>query len=64
MPKQLTPEIINAAVAGFEQQKLHIDVQIAELRAMLHGGPTEAAAAPKASKGKRRMSAEIGRAHV
>jgi hypothetical protein len=51
---KLTAEIINAAVEGFEQQKLRIDAQIAELRQMLHGGPTEAAAAPKAPTGKRR----------
>src|ERR1019366_1498234 len=57
---KLTAEIINAAVEGFEQQKLRIDAQIAELRQMLHGGPTEAAAAPKAPTGKRRkMSAAV-----
>jgi hypothetical protein len=54
---KLTPEIINAAVEGFEQQKLRIDVQIAELRAMLTGTPTEPAATPEAPKGERRMSA-------
>ena len=79
MPTQkLTPEIINAAILGFEEQKRHIDTQIAELRAMLTGTPTEPAT-PEAPKGKRRkMSAaarkrigdaqrkrwEIGRAHV
>ena len=54
---KLTAEIINAAVEGFEQQKLRIDAQIAELRAMLTGTPTEPAATPEAPKGKRRMSA-------
>ena len=41
MPLQkLTPEIITAAVEGFEQQKRRIDVQIAELRALREGhGP-------------------------
>ena len=38
---KLTPEIITAAIAGFEQQKTRIDAQIAELRAMLPGGRTE-----------------------
>src|ERR1035437_1066597 len=47
---KLTPEIINAAVEGFEQQKLRIDAQIAELRAMLTGTPTEPAAAPESLK--------------
>jgi hypothetical protein len=54
---KLTPEIITAAIGGFEQQKLRIDVQIAELRALLKGNPTEPAATPEAPKGKRRMSA-------
>src|ERR1017187_6141649 len=55
---KLTPEIINAAIEGFEQQKLRIDAQIAELRAMLHGGPTATATTPDGPKGKRRkMSA-------
>jgi hypothetical protein len=54
---KLTPEIINAAVLGFEEQKLRIDVQIAELRAMLTGSPTATAATPEVPKGKRRMSA-------
>src|ERR1035441_3922813 len=54
---KLTPEIITAAVEGFEQQKLRINAQIAELRAMLTGTLTEPAAAPEAPRGKRRMSA-------
>ena len=54
---KLTPEIITAAVEGFEQQKLRIDAQIAELRQMLTGSPTATAATPEALKGKRRMSA-------
>ena len=32
--RNLTPQIINAAILGFEEQKRHIDTQIAELRAM------------------------------
>ena len=35
MPTKLTPEIINAAILGFEEQKRHIDTQIAELRSLL-----------------------------
>ena len=46
MPKTLTPEILTAAIEGFEQQRLRIDAQIAELRAMLAGGRTEPAATP------------------
>jgi hypothetical protein len=38
MPTKLTHEIIVAAIEGYESQKKRIDVQIAELRAMLPGG--------------------------
>src|ERR1035437_8036761 len=60
---KLTAEIINAAVEGFEQQKLRIDAQIAELRAMLTGTPTEPAT-PAASKGKRRKMSAAARKRI
>ena len=45
MPTQkLTPEIINAAILGFEQQKRQIDTKIGELRSMLPGASTQTAA--------------------
>jgi hypothetical protein len=50
---KLIPEIITAAIAGFEAQKTKIDLQIEELRAMLDGGPTHGAT-PEATTGKRR----------
>ena len=41
MPTQkLTPEIITAAILGFNEQKRNIDSQIGELQAMLHGRGT------------------------
>ena len=62
MPQQkLTPEIITAAILGFEEQKRHIDSKIAELRAMLSGGPAETAAAPKASTRKPRKFSAAAR---
>ena len=61
---KLTPEIITAAVEGFEQQKRRIDAQIAELRAMLEGGPTETAAAPEVPKGKRRKMSAAARKRI
>ena len=63
MPTNLTPEIINAAIVGFEQQKLRIDTQIAELRAMLDGGSTKPgpAAAPEPSTLKRRKFSAAAR---
>ena len=79
MPTKLSNEIITAAIEGFEAQKTRIDAQIAELQAVLSGGPTAAATTPEVPTRKRRkMSAagrkaiaegqrkrwEIGRAHV
>ena len=58
---KLTAEIIN--VEGFEQQKLRIDAQIAELRAMLTGPPTEPAT-PAAPKGKRREMSAAARKRI
>jgi hypothetical protein len=57
-------EILNAAIVGFEQQKLRIDAQIAELRQMLHGGPTATAAAPEVPKGKRRKMNAAARKRI
>src|SRR5215472_9437324 len=50
MPTQLTPQVINAAIEGFEGQKRRIDEQISELRAMLNGRQPTAAAAPQTTK--------------
>jgi hypothetical protein len=58
--QQLTPEIINAAIDGFEAQKSRIDAQIAELRALLPSGrstaPIAATSEPTTRK-RRKMSA-------
>jgi LmbE family N-acetylglucosaminyl deacetylase len=61
MPTKLAPEIITAAILGFEEQKRHIDGQIAELRAILSGGSAETAATPEPPKGKRRKMSAAGR---
>ena len=61
VPTRLSPEIINAAILGFEQQKARIDEQIAELRAMLDGGRTEPIATPNSARPKRRISAAARR---
>jgi hypothetical protein len=64
MPTKLNPQILTAAILGFEEQKRHIDVQIAELRAMLDGGgstkPTRAAM-PEAPTLKRRKFSAAAR---
>ena len=57
MPQKLTPEIITAAIAGFEAQKIRLDSQIAELRSLLSGESTESAATPsETGKPKRKVS--------
>ena len=61
---KLTPEIITAAILGFEEQKRRIDTQIAELRAMLHGGPTATAATPEGPKDRRRKMSAAARKRI
>jgi hypothetical protein len=61
MPTKLTTEIITAAILGFEEQKRHIDTKIAELRAMLSGGPAESAARPEGTPRKHKISAAARR---
>jgi hypothetical protein len=62
MPTQkLTPEIVSAAIIGFEQQNLHIDTQIAELRSLLTGGSSEPATMPETPTKKRKVSAAARR---
>jgi hypothetical protein len=62
MPTQkLTPEIIAAAVEGYEAQKIRIDGKIAELRAMLPGGSPESAATSEVPATKRKVSAAARR---
>src|SRR5437588_6215005 len=46
MQQKLTPQIIEAAIKGYEAQKAEIDSQIAELRSMLDGRHTNSAATP------------------
>ena len=59
MPTKLTNEIIIAAITGFESQKTRIDLQIAELQAMLDGGtkPTPAATPEAPTRKRKKFSA-------
>ena len=66
MPQKLSPQIITAAIAGFEQQKLQLDGQIAELRAMLTNGSrptavTSEATTPEPATKRRKFSAAARR---
>jgi hypothetical protein len=58
MPKQnLNPEILAAALQGLEAQRARLDVHIAEARRMLGARTQEPAAAAKAPRPRRRLSA-------
>src|SRR5258705_7885545 len=57
---KLTQGVIEAAIEGFENQKRHINQQIAELRALGNGHTPESSAPPKTKK--RGMSAAGRRA--
>lgn len=61
MPRTFSAEIVTAAIAGFEQQKLHIDSQIAELRAMLPGRTVKTTDTADAAPRKRRKMSAAGR---
>lgn len=62
MPTQkFDPEIIHAAIAGFESQKRRIDSQIAVLRQLLNGDRTEFPAVADAPAPKRKISAAARR---
>jgi len=62
MPPKLTPNIITAAIDGFENQKRQINEQIAALRAMLTGDTTtKSAATPEGTPGKRKKFSAAAR---
>ena len=59
MPQTLTPEIILAAIAGFQSQKTHIDSQIAELRSMLDGRRTGPVGTPSENSTPKRRRVSL-----
>jgi hypothetical protein len=63
LPK-LRRSVIEAAIVGFEQQKIQIDSQISELRAMLAGSPAESAATSETRTPKRRKMSAAARRRI
>jgi hypothetical protein len=62
MAQKLTPEILIAALDGFEVQKQRIDARIAELRSMLDGGGhSESAVSTETAKPRKKRSAAVRR---
>jgi hypothetical protein len=66
MPTQeLSPEILNAAIDGFEARKKRIETQIGQIRQMLDGGGlTTPVGTPEVPTGKRRKLSAAGRAAI
>jgi len=62
MPEHVDTELLQAALAGFEHQRLQIEQKMADLRRMIDGGGRPAAPAAATPK-KRRISA-AGRARI
>jgi hypothetical protein len=60
MFNNLTPQIIAAAIEGFESQKKRLDAQIRELRTMLNGGRESAAEPPNRKRRKTRAARPKG----
>jgi hypothetical protein len=58
---KLTTEIVNAAILGMEAQKEKLRAKIAELQAMLSGGPSAPAVTPEVAPRKRRRISVAGR---
>ncbi|MGO9965645.1 MAG: hypothetical protein ACLPY2_00070 [Bryobacteraceae bacterium] len=52
---------MNAAILGMGAQKEKLDAKIAELKALLSGGPAEPAVTPEAAPQKRRRISAAGR---
>jgi hypothetical protein len=61
---RLTPDIISAAIEGYEAQKSRIDARIAELRALLPGGRTDRSTPPQAPTQRRRKLSSAARARI
>jgi hypothetical protein len=54
---KLTPDILAAAVLGFEEQKTQIDAKISAIRRLLDGRPTATAPTDTATPRKKRSAA-------
>ncbi|HTW65838.1 MAG TPA: hypothetical protein VME17_14530 [Bryobacteraceae bacterium] len=62
--RKLTTELIVAAIQGFESQKQRIDLEIAQLKAMLSGSVAKRAATTEPLKRKRRRMSAAARAKI
>jgi hypothetical protein len=56
LTRQLTTEILNAAIEGFEARKVHIDEQIAQVRQLQNGHSAATTSEPQ-KQPRRKMSA-------
>jgi hypothetical protein len=61
MPTKMSEDFIHAAIDGFKAQRNRLDLRVAELRAMLNGGPPQAAAEPAPRQLRKFSSATLRR---
>ena len=62
--RQLTAEILSAAIEGFEARKLRIDEQIAQVRQLINGDRPAAASTPAPQKQPRRKMSAAARKRI
>src|SRR6266700_3124188 len=58
---KLTPDILAAALIGFEVQKFAVEGKIAEIRLTLGGGRSEVASSSESRKPRKKRSAAVRR---
>jgi hypothetical protein len=61
MPIKPDPELLTAAILGYQEQQRRIDSKIAELNALLSGGPANPAATSEAPTTKRKKFSAAAR---
>ena len=54
MPTKMSEEFINAAIDGFKARRSRLEIRVAELRALLNGGPAQPAKPAEPAPRKRR----------
>jgi hypothetical protein len=62
--QKMTPEIIKAAIRGFEEQRRHIDLKLVELRSLLDGRTAVAVAEVVVAGRKRRKLSAAARKRI
>ena len=59
MPTKMSEEFINAAIDGFKARRNRLELRVAELRAMLNGGPAQPGKPAEPAPRKRRKFSAV-----